>query len=138
MAKTVEGGSDNVTASQMKDFFRKVDEGSITKHSLQIFLDNKILENKNVIDLLKKLAQQDLYIQDLRDILRFCAREDVGTYYQQQSALKMLSGTKVVWSRNNPDGTYKQNYLEWIRQCGGDKAVEEVLAYEKDLLSRSA
>lgn len=139
MAKTVvEGGSNNVTASQMKDFFRKIDEGSITKDSLQIFLDNKILENKDVIDLLKKLAQQDLYIKDLKDVLRFCARNDVGTHYQNESAKAILGGTKLIWSGHNPDGTYKQDYLNWIHDCGGDEAVEKVLAYEKELLSLSA
>jgi len=138
MAKAiVEGGSDNVTASQMKDFFRKVDDGSITKHSLQIFLDNEILENKDVIDLLKKLAQQDLHIQRMRDVLRFCARDDVGTYYQQQSALEMLKGTKLIWSHCNPDGTLTQKELDWIHSCAGEKgeeAVKEVLEYEKELL----
>lgn len=138
MAKIVEGGSDNVTASQMKDFFRQIEDGSITKHSLQIFLENEILKNEHVIKLLKLLAQQDQYIKDIRDVLRFCARTDVGTYYQSQSAIKMLKGTKVIWSRNNPDGTYNQDYIEWIRGCGGDEAVEKVLAYEKELLSFSA
>ncbi len=136
MAKAVvEGGSNNVSASQLKDFFRKIDEGSITKHTLQIFLENGILKNKDVIDLLKKLAEQDKYIEDLRDVLRFCARDDVGTYYQQQSALNMLKGTKVAWDRHNPDGTFTQKELNWIRSCGGDEAVIKVLNYEKELLS---
>jgi len=135
MAKIVKGGSDNVTASQLKDFFRKVDEGKITKHVLQIFLDNGILENKDVIDLLKKLAQQDQYIKDLRDVLRFCAQANVGTYYQQQSAIEMLKGTKLVWSDFNPDGTSNERRINWIRSCGGEEAVTKILKYEKELLS---
>ncbi|TSA44515.1 hypothetical protein D4R51_03735 [bacterium] len=129
------GGSDNVTASQLKDFFRKIDEGSITKHILRIFLDNGILKNEDVIDLLKKLAEQDKYIGDLRDVLRFCARNDVGTYYQQESASKILQGTKLVWSDHNPDGTFTQKGIDWVHRCGGEKAVAEVLEYEKKLLS---
>jgi len=133
MAKQVMGGSNNVTASQMKDFFRKVDEGTITKHSLQFFLDNKIFEKKDVIDLLKKLAEQDLYIQTLRNVLLFCGKNDVGYFYQRQLARNTLKEIKTQWVRSNIEGIYNQAYIDFVRECGGDEAVEKILAYEKKL-----
>jgi hypothetical protein len=74
-------------------------------------------------------------IKDMRDVLRFCAMSNVGTYYQQQSAREMLlNNTKLVWDRNNEDGTYNEDYKKWIFQCGGQEALDAVLAEEKELL----
>jgi hypothetical protein len=74
-------------------------------------------------------------IEDMRDVLRFCAMSGVGTYYQQQSAREMLlNNTKLVWDRNNEDGTYNESYKNWIFKCGGQEALDAVLAEEKELL----
>jgi hypothetical protein len=74
-------------------------------------------------------------IEDMRDVLRFCAMSGVGTYYQQQSAREMvLNNTKLVWDRHNENGTYNEDYKKWIFKCGGQEALDAVLAEEKELL----
>ena len=76
-------------------------------------------------------------IENMRDVLRFCAMTDVGTYYQQQSAKEMLlHNKKIVWSRHNDDGTYNEDYKKWILQCSGQEGLDRVLEEEKILLGK--
>jgi hypothetical protein len=75
--------------------------------------------------LLNRILEQDELINNMRDVLRFCARSSVGTYYQQQSAKEMLlNSRKIVWDRCNADGTYNQSYRDWIFSCGGQEALD--------------
>ena len=84
--------------------------------------------------LLNRILEQDKLINDMRDVLRFCARSSVGTYYQQQSAKEMLlNSRKIVWDRCNPDGTYNQSYRDWIFSCGGQEALDENDEEERSL-----
>jgi len=66
-------------------------------------------------------------INTMRDVLKFCARGEVGTYYQQQSAREMaINNTHVVWNRYNPDGSTTEDYRKWIYQCAeGRKRGQE-------------
>ena len=128
--KTVIEESDNIKASQLKELFRQIDEKIITGEMLQTFL-----ENPDVKILLTRFLQQGNTVKDMRDTLRFCARNDVGTYYQQTAALEMLKGTKITYKGHNSDGTYDQNEIDWVRRCGGQEAADKVLAYEKELLA---
>ena len=79
-------------------------------------------QNKELVD---RIVQQDTLIKNMRDVLRFCARSSVGTFYQQQSAKEMLlNSRKIVWDRCNPDGTYNESYRKWIFECGGQEALD--------------
>lgn len=90
---------------------------------------------KQVTVLYKKIAEQNELIQNMRDVLRFCARDGVGTYYQQQSAKEMLlNSKKLVWSRCNPDGTYNEEYKRWIFACGGQEALDRNNKEEQELM----
>lgn len=67
-------------------------------------------------------------ISAMRDVLRFCARGDVGTYYQQQSAKEMLlNSRKIVWSDHNPDGTYTEEYKQGIKKRFDEVKAKEIL-----------
>ena len=101
------------------------------------------MKEQTEIEFLRKtVKEQATLIKTMKDVLRFCARGDVGTYYQQQTALKMLQeNTQLVWDRYNPDGTTAESYRKWIYDCGegrevggGDKALNELDEYEKELL----
>lgn len=84
--------------------------------------------------LLNRILEQDKLINDMRDVLRFCARSSVGTYYQQQSAKEMLlNSRKIVWDRCNPDGTYNKSYRDWIFSCGGQEALDHNDEEERSL-----
>jgi hypothetical protein len=78
-------------------------------------------------------------ISEMRDVLRFCARNDVGTYYQQQSAKEMLlNNKKMVWSDHNSDGTYTEEYKQGIKYRFDEIKAKEILDridnVEKELL----
>lgn len=96
-------------------------------------------QNKELFD---HIVQQNQLIKDMKDVLRFCARTDVGTYYQSESAREMLlNNTKLVWSHCNPDGTLTKDQRDWIFLCaegrkkgGGKRALRELDKYEKELL----
>jgi len=87
------------------------------------------------------ISQQKELIDTMRDVLKFCARSDVGTYYQQQSAREMaINNTHVVWNRYNPDGSTTEDYRKWIYQCAegrkkgsGKRALKKLDDYEKEL-----
>lgn len=85
-------------------------------------------------ELLNRILEQDTLIHNMRDVLRFCARGSIGTYYQQQSAKEMLlNSKKLVWSRCNPDGTYNDEYKAWIFSCGGQEALDQNSKEEAEL-----
>ena len=89
-------------------------------------------QNKELVD---RITEQDELIKNMRDVLRFCARDGVGTYYQQQSAREMLlNSRKIVWDRCNPDGTYNESYKKWIFECGGQEALDRNNEEEQELL----
>ena len=104
------------------------------------------MENKNeqteVEFLRETVKEQYKLIKTMKDVLRFCARGDAGTFYQQESAREMLhNNTHLVWDRYNADGTTAESYRKWIHECaegrekgGGDKALEKLDEYEKELL----
>lgn len=80
------------------------------------------------------VMEQKELIDNMRDVLRFCARSNVGSYYQQQSAKKMLlDNEKIVWDRCNPDGTYNEDYKSWLFECGGQDALDANEEEEKSL-----
>jgi len=91
--------------------------------------------------LIGQVQEQDEYIKRVRDVLRFCAMNNVGTYYQQESARKMLiENVKIVWSNHNPDGTCNDKERRWIYNCAegrkkdsGQKALDELDKQEKEL-----
>lgn len=84
----------------------------------------EMLKKRNE-ELVERIKEQDALIKDMRDVLRFCARSSVGTYYQQQSAREMVvNSRKLVWDRFNPDGTYAESYRRWIFECGGQDALD--------------
>jgi len=67
-------------------------------------------------------------VNTMRDVLRFCARNDVGTYYQQQSAKEMLvNSVKIVWSDHNPDGTFTEEYKQGIKKRFDKVKAKEIL-----------
>jgi hypothetical protein len=85
-------------------------------------------------ELTARIAEQDELIKNMRDVLRFCARSSVGTFYQQQSAKEMLlNSRKIVWDRCNPDGTYNDEYKKWIFECGGQEALDANAKEEEEL-----
>lgn len=94
-----------------------------------------IIENKELVE---KVALQEKLIKDMRDVLRFCARRNAGTHYQQESAKSMLlHNKKMVWDRWNEDGTYGESYRKWIFERGGQEALDANDAEEKELLGNS-
>jgi len=101
----------------------------MNKKELEIF-------DKDV--LIQMLIQQDAYINEVRNVLRFCAMDGVGTFYQQQSAKEMLlNNTKINWSsRHNPDGTFNDEHKKWIKECGGQEALDKVIEMENELLQK--
>lgn len=93
----------------------------------------KTLEERVEI-LSKRVIEQDKLIEDMRDVLRLCARPDVGTYYQQESAKKMLlENIKLVWSNHNEDGTYTEEYKNWVLTNCGQKSLDGILKIEQEL-----
>lgn len=94
----------------------------------------KKLEEENK-KLYQKISEQNELIQNMRDVLRFCALNSVGTYYQQQSAKEMvINSRKLVWSHCNSDGTRSKEEKEWIFECGGQKALDRVNKEEAELI----
>jgi len=96
----------------------------------------KNLEKENQ-ELQKIVEGQKSLILTMRDVLRFCARNDAGTFYQQESARAMLKdNTHLVWDRFNNDGTYTEKWRNWLRTFeDGEEAVKKLDEYEKELLS---
>jgi hypothetical protein len=93
---------------------------------------------ENNLSELEILREENLHLKrklsSALDVLRFCARPDAGTYYQQQSAKKfVLEGIKIVWDRHNPNGSYNEEYKNWILKTSGQEVLNEVLAIEKEL-----
>jgi hypothetical protein len=125
-----------------KDLFRKNKDaygkpkGIMSKIDL-IYNDVDFMEET----LRKTVAEQRNLINTMRVVLKFCARNDVGTYYQQQAAKEMaLNNTHLVWDRYNADGSTAENYRKWIYDCAednkkgsGEKALRELDKYEKEL-----
>lgn len=98
----------------------------------------------NTLEVLRKEnIELRLLINEMRNVLRYCARTDVGTYYQSQAAKEMLlNNTHVVWSHCNPDGTLTEKERQWRYECAesqekgsGKKVLEELDEYEKELLN---
>jgi hypothetical protein len=89
------------------------------------------------LELLKKEnALLRAKIKDLMDVLRFCAMPNVGTYYQQQSAMEMVvNNKKLIWDRFNENGTYNQKHKDWLVENFGQEAIVEIEKIEKKLLS---
>ena len=88
-------------------------------------------------ELITTVMEQKELIENMRDVLRFCARSNVGSYYQQQSAKKMLlDNERIVWDRCNPDGTYNEDYKSWIFECGGQEALDANEEEEKSLFKK--
>ena len=90
--------------------------------------------------LIKEIQQLKQTIITLRNVLRFCARNDVGTYYQRNSAKEMLLNSKqIVWSDFNPNGTYSEEYKAGIHRCYDKTKALEIIAQinkiETELLS---
>ena len=86
-----------------------------------------ILRKQNK-ELIEKIVEQDKLIKDMRDVLRFCAMEGVGTYYQQQSAKEMVvNSRKFVWSDFNQDGTYTKKYKNDLKKRFSKDKVKEIL-----------
>ena len=98
-------------------------------------------QEQEIRNLRTALAVQTQLIENMRNALRFCARNDAGTFYQQETAKKMIQDqTLLIWDRYNTDGTTAENYREWIYSCGegrepggGEKALKELDEYEKEL-----
>jgi hypothetical protein len=126
--------SDNVKASQLKEFYRQIDEKAISGEMLQYFLENTDLQKA-----FKLLAEQDKLIKKMRDVLRLCSRDGVGTFYQQQAAREMLATGRKTFGlpgcRFNLDGTYSDSYKEWIFSCNGQEGLDRNAKEEKELLS---
>ena len=99
---------------------------TMTSEQMQVILENKTLK--------ALVKQQEELITDMRDVLRFCAMSSVGTHYQQQSAREMLiNSKKIVWSRHNEDGTYGEEYKQWVLKHHGQESLDQMLAEEKEL-----
>jgi len=94
---------------------------------------------------IEKLKEENKYLKQrlvqMSDVLRFCALPSVGTYYQQESARKMVQeGVKLVWDRHNEDGTTHESYKNWIRGCHDtpekvEQAIKELEEREATLFS---
>jgi len=79
-------------------------------------------------DLKKQNEDLKQMISSMRDVLRFCARGDVGTYYQQESAKEMLlNSRKIVWSNHNEDGTFTEEYKQGIKKRFDKDKAKEIL-----------
>ena len=78
------------------------------------------------------ISEQNQLIDQMRKALRFCARNDAGTFYQQETAKAMIQDNQlIIWDRYNEDGTTAERYRKWIYECaegrekgGGDKALK--------------
>lgn len=89
---------------------------------------------KEIDDIKRQLDNKDKLISNMRDVLFFCARDGVGTYYQQQSAREMLlHNKKITWSRYNPDGTVTDEWKAWVFQCSGQDGLDDLLEEERIL-----
>jgi len=134
---------------EAKDLFRK-DKDAYGKpksimHKVDKIFDDFEIEKNELNNLIAEqsrlISEQRQYIGTVKDVLRFCARTDVGTYYQQQSAKKMLlENTHLVWSHCNPDGTFTEEERKWIhdraeaeKKGGGEKALKKLDEYESEL-----
>jgi hypothetical protein len=90
-------------------------------------------ENK---DLRYKIEMMTNWMNSAKDVLRFCAMSDVGTYYQQQSAKEFLiNNKKITWSRHNPDGTYTNEHKKWLVDSFGEESLKQILEEEEFLKS---
>ena len=128
-----------------KDLFRK-DKDSYGKPKgvmgkIDLIYDD-IEDQEDEIQFLREtVKKQNDLIYAMRNVLKFCSRSDVGSYYQQQSAREMaLNNTQLVWERYNPDGSTAESYREWIcnsaegREKGsGKEALKKLDEYEKEL-----
>ena len=102
-------------------------------------IDELKKQNKLLLD---KVIEQNTLIENMRDVLRFCARDGVGTYYQQESAKSMLlHNKKLVYDGFNENGTYNEKSKKWMydfaenRNPGsGQKALEQNEEIERELL----
>jgi hypothetical protein len=128
-----------------KNLFRK-DKDSYGKPKgvmgkIDLIYDDFEFQQNEIEYLRKSVKEQKELINTMRDVLKFCARNDVGTYYQQQSAREMaLSNIHVVWDRYNPDGSTSESYRKWIYSCAegrekgsGEQALRDLDEYEKEL-----
>lgn len=89
---------------------------------------------KEIKSLKEQLDNRDELISNMKDVLFFCAKSDVGTYYQQESAKAMLlHNEKIVWSRYNPDGTANEEWKSWIFRCSGQEGLDALLEEEREL-----
>jgi hypothetical protein len=133
---------------EAKDLFRKNKDsygkprGIIGK--IDLIYDDFESKETEIQRLHKIIKEAEDLIGAMRNVLRFCARNDVGTYYQQESARKMLlENIHLIWDRYNRDGTTAESYRKWIYQCAeeqkkgsGEEALKELDEYEKELLSK--
>lgn len=128
-----------------KNLFRK-DKDSYGKPrgvmgKIDLIYDDFEFEQYEIERLRKAVREQQELIETMRNVLKFCARNDVGTFYQQQSAREMaLNNNHVVWDRYNPDGSTSESYRKWIFDCAesnkkgsGKQALEDLDNYEKEL-----
>jgi hypothetical protein len=108
---------------------------------IDLIYDDVEFQEAEIQFLRKTVKEQKDLINTMRDVLKFCARGEVGTYYQQQSAREMaINNTHVVWDRYNPDGSTTEDYRKWIFQCAegrkkgsGKRALKKLDDYEKEL-----
>jgi hypothetical protein len=130
---------------EAKDLFRK-NKDSYGKPKgimgkIDLIYDDVEFREAEIQYLRKAIRDQKELIDEMRSVLIFCARNDVGTYYQQRSAREMaLNNTHIVWDRYNPDGTTTEEYRNWIYTCAegqkkgtGKQALKKLDDYEKEL-----
>ena len=130
---------------EAKDLFRK-DKDSYGKPKgvmgkIDLIYDDIEFREAEIQFLRKTVQEQKELINTMRKVLKFCARNDVGTYYQQESAKAMaINNTHIVWDRYNPDGTTSESYRKWIynraesqKKGSGKLALKNLDEYEKEL-----